>query len=512
MSSGYIAFIAILVLIISYIFIYRKTSEGFLSYTVEDTQAKAACAPKTLIRDPVQPDVAQLGIGTIQPSAETGSIPSSTYTPSRAAALPYRNPGIEPARYIQILSAMEQIQAFFGFEAPALESQCSPTIALPLQQARADLGQLITQVDVLERNPGVPSSITSKELAQIMSNIRYLQKEARKIKAVSGTELLGASVASVEGFVNTTDTDSTDDVETDIGKTPATLAELQAFKSAIESSITTLRTATANSTDAITIQRLATLDRLRRDVEDIILSLDRGDITASQVPIYGDDIKGISARLGDTSKTVGTIIRNVALPPALAKLFPADMNWKDKTTLKDIGDNINTYMQDLTEGLSWSAKGDIGVELKYDSARSLEMKKASPYANEITPGGTELYSVNEDMMTGLSAKNALGTSVEDIGSTAREGGINDDGSRIIMADPVVGGFDWKGRADHICASIKKAGMNSASFGCVDPKDVSEAYSWRGNVAMVCNRLESNSDPGLPIALGCPPRTWAGWKS
>jgi hypothetical protein len=519
MSSGYIAFIAVLVLIILYIVVYRKTNEGFLSYTVEDTQAKAACAPKTLVSDPIKPDVAQLGVGTIQPSAAVGSIPSSSYTPSRAAALPYRNVGTEPARYIQILSAMEQIQAFFGFEAPALESECSPSVALPLQQARADLGQLITQVDVLERNPGVPSSITSKELAQIMGNVRYLQKEARKLKAVSGTELLGGHVASVEGvegFSNLEiDTESEDaDIES---KTPATLDQLKAFKSAVDAAIETLRTATANSQDAVTVRRIAALDRLRHDVEDIIGSVEEGDLAEDQIPIYAEDIEAITANLGDTSKTIGTIIRNVALPPALAKLFPGDMSMKDKITLEDIGADINSYMNELTNGLSWTAKGDIGVELKYDSQRAVDIARARNIrTSNLNPGGTDLYSADEDMTSGLDNSNSMATRVQDttneIGALSRESGLNADGTRLISAEPVVGGFDWKERAGHICASIKKAGMEPASFGCVDSASVSDTYSWRGNVAMVCNRLEGTTDPGLPLTMGCPPRTWDGWRT
>ena len=519
MSSGYIAFIAVLVLIILYIVVYRKTNEGFLSYTVEDTQAMAACAPKTLVSDPIKPDVAQLGIGTIQPSAAVGSIPSSSYTPSRAAALPYRNVGTEPARYIQILSAMEQIQAFFGFEAPALESECSPSVALPLQQARADLGQLITQVDVLERNPGVPSSITSKQLAQIMGNVRYLQKEARKMKTVSGTELLGGHVASVEGYA---DMESDVDMEADLDapKTPATLDQLKAFKSAVESAISTLRTATANSQDAVTTKRIAILDRLRHDVEDIIGSVEQGDLAEDQIPIYNEDIEAITANLGDTSKTIGTIVRNVALPPALAKLFPGDMNMKDKITLQDIGADMNSYMKELTNGLSWTAKGDIGVELKYDSQRAVDIARARNIrtSNDLSPGGTDLYSAEDDMTVGFggASTNSMATRVQDttneIGALSRESGLNADGTRIIGAEPVVGGFDWKERAGHICASIKKAGMEPASFGCVDSASVSDTYSWRGNVAMVCNRLEGTTDPGLPLTMGCPPRTWDGWRT
>lgn len=541
MSSGYIAFIAVVVLIILYIVVYRKTNEGFLSYTVEDTQAVAACAPKTLVSDPIKPDVAQLGVGTIAPNAAVGSIPSSTYTPSRAAALPYRNVGTEPARYIQILSAMEQIQAFFGFEAPALESQCSPSVALPLQQARADLGQLITQVDVLERNPGVPSTITSKQLAQIMGNVRYLQKEARKMKTVRGTELLGGHVASVEGFESQCgsypsaskmregfesqeevdaemDAEMEEDADIDVPNTPATLEELKAFKNAVESAIQALRTETANSQDDTTIGRIAVYDDIRNYVSEIIDFVERGELAEDQIPIYSEDIEIIIANLGDTSKAIGTIVRNVSLPPALAQLFPGDMNIKDKITLEEIGADINSYMKELTQGLSWTAKGDIGIELKYDSERAVDIAKARNIrtSNNLNPGGTDLYSTTDDMAVGLGGANAMATRVQDttneIGALSRESGLNADGTRIISAEPVVGGFDWKERAGHICASIKKAGMEPASFGCVDSKSVSDSYSWRGNVAMVCNRLEGTTDPGLPLTMGCPPRTWDGWRT
>ena len=530
MTGGYIIFIGLVVLVLIYTFVYRKTYfEPFISYTVEDTQAKAACSPKTLVKDPVKPDAAQLGVGTVKPAKETGSLPWSSYKPSRAAVLPYRNPGTEPARYIQVLSAMEQIQAFFGFEAPALESECSPTVALPLQQARADLAQLVTQVDVLERNPGVPSVITTKELTSIMSNVRYLQKEARKIKANSGTELLGANASAgqvhegfasqrdarpsslkmSEGFLGTIDDSTT--IEEEVASTPATQTQLIAFKTAIEQSITTLKKSTADSTDAVTTARLASLDRLRRDVEDIIVALENGDIKAEEVPIYYEDIQAVSEKLGDTSNTIGTIIRNVALPPALAKLFPADMNWKDKITLSEIGKSIDTYMGELTDGMSWSAKGDIGVELKYDSPRSLELAQAQKALKSISTNGdmtnTAFASSGGSVSSPFSEDGSMIDPVASTGYEGRISGLNPDGTRIMMAEPTVGGFDWKERAGHICASIKKAGMEPKMFGCVDPKDVSDAYSWRGNVALLCNRLKSSTDPGLPISMGCPPDTF-----
>jgi hypothetical protein len=333
-----------------------------------------------------------------------------------------------------------------------------------------------------------------------MSNIRYLQKEARKIKANSGTELLGANADAgvvTEGFASQIDEEN---AEPEAIQTPATQSQLQAFKVAIEQAITGLKKSSADSTDPITIARLASLDRLRRDVEDIIVSLEKGDIKQSEVPIYYDDIAAISERLGDTSKTIGTIIRNVALPPALAKIFPADMNWKDRITLSEIGKSIDAYMGELTDGMSWSAKGDIGVELKYDSPRALELAQA----------GVALKSINSKSGAEDTSYSAMGFSEDAPEAGATEGyvgrvtGLNPDGTRIMMAEPKAGGFDWKERAGHVCASIKKAGMDPKMFGCVNPKDVSESYSWRGNVALVCNRLKSSTDPGLPLTMGCPP--------
>jgi hypothetical protein len=498
-------FVGVILLIVVYVYVYRKKfslefgplTEGFTS----------RCSSKSLVRDPVRPEVAQLGVGTLLPTKAVGEIPSSAYTPSRAASLPYRNPGTEPARYIHILSALQQFQAFFGFEAPALESECSPTVVLPLQTARADMSQLETQSDVLERNPGIPSVITTKELAQMMSNLRYLQKMARKMGANSGTAILGATEEpTVEGFVDTHSelSGTTEGFEDGADAIPATTAQLRAFKQALETAIQSLRTGTANATDSITVARISTLDRLRRDVEDIILDLEKGAIEETSVPIYYSDISGIADRLTDMDKSIGTVIRNVSLPPVLARLFPSDMNYKDKMSLAELNDQIYAYMDTLTDGLSWKASGDVAVELKYDSQRAVDIAKAGVRKKQID----DPYSVE-------SNANSTATSyVYDRGSTEsytdRPTGLNADGTRIIQEDPPAGGFDWKERADAVCRQIKARGLEPAAFGCVKPADVSAEYSWRGNVAMVCKRLESSTDPGLPMSVGCPPREWAGW--
>ena len=186
------------------------------------------------------------------------------------------------------------------------------------------------------------------------------------------------------------------------------------------------------------------------------------------------------------------------------------MNWKDKITLSEIGKSIDSYMGELADGMSWSAKGDIGVELKYDSPRSLELAQAQKAVKSISTNGDMTNTFASSGGSVSSPFSEDGSMIDPVASTGYEGritGLNPDGTRIMMAEPTVGGFDWKERAGHICASIKKAGMEPKMFGCVNPKDVSDAYSWRGNVALLCNRLKSSTDPGLPISMGCPPDTF-----
>jgi hypothetical protein len=74
-------------------------------------------------------------------------------------------------------------------------------------------------------------------------------------------------------------------------------------------------------------------------------------------------------------------------------------------------------------------------------------------------------------------------------------------------------FDWKKKSAEICDEIRKRGLNPSDFGCMNPnKVVSQDYSWRGNARMVCTRLLTTPDPGLPEACGCPPLNWPGWRS
>jgi hypothetical protein len=74
-------------------------------------------------------------------------------------------------------------------------------------------------------------------------------------------------------------------------------------------------------------------------------------------------------------------------------------------------------------------------------------------------------------------------------------------------------FDWKKKSAEICDEIRKRGLNPKDFGCMNPSKVtSQDFSWRGHARMVCTRLLTTPDPGLPETCGCPPQSWPGWRS
>ena len=75
------------------------------------------------------------------------------------------------------------------------------------------------------------------------------------------------------------------------------------------------------------------------------------------------------------------------------------------------------------------------------------------------------------------------------------------------------GFNWKRRVQEITENIRRVNMDPADFGCLERGAVvSPEFSWRGHAKMICSRLASAADPGIPEQMGCPPVSRKGWRS
>ena len=111
---------------------------------------------------------------------------------------PSEDPSQKKAPLKRISNALETLNGFLKNEGPGLSKMGDPSVQLPLQTARADARRLQDEMNVLGRNPGIESTLTTQDLDQIESNMRYLQKKWR----LSANSMSGAPVEGFSGFSN----------------------------------------------------------------------------------------------------------------------------------------------------------------------------------------------------------------------------------------------------------------------------------------------------------------------
>ena len=502
--------------VIVYVYPYSKTKDHFTDFfhydfgsmnegTPPGFNSKNATLPVT---QPYYPQLAEAGVGNIDPSPPPASaLPSAPFgSRSKGVPQPYKNPDTESAKYIRILAVKEDLQAFFGFQASSLTDSSDPSIQIPLTRARADVSELVDVQSVLERNPGLPSRITNKQLNDIQANLRYLQAMLRDLE-VSGAVPKGSS----EGFQDLPAT-------TPDGP-PATLAQLTDFSQKVKTE--TMRLSASGTNDPVLTARINTLTRIQADVDQTIDQLKSGTITPETVPIFASDIEKALPILGNPTDPLPTILKQYNLPPAVANLFPGGLSPGNKEQAAQINNVVKGYMNQIFEGTSW----DVGINarVKYDSPRAAQIGGMKVY-DEITdleegvPGVKACVKspvlnlqVDDGVNNNDPTNNNLAYAVPGGHNTYDYGLPGTSHDRTFPA-PNVGGLDWKERAKQIKTQVKKRGLDPVIFGAIpDNADVSNEFNWRGYTQMFCSRLAANTDPGLPVTVGCPPQEWKGWQ-
>ena len=111
----------------------------------------------------------------------------------------------------------------------------------------------------------------------------------------------------------------------------------------------------------------------------------------------------------------------------------------------------------------------------------------------------------------FSAKQSLPK--EEIGANSNPRGEFEEKIMTLDSNNTEPGFNWKRRVQEITENIRRANMDPKDFGCLDRGVVvGPEFSWRGHTKMICSRLASTADPGIPEQMGCPPVSWKGWRS
>lgn len=431
-----------------------------------------------------------------KPAPLEGSTPAPYLTPTeknygpaygeiaRINTLPYRDPTLEAAPYKRLSEILESLKGFFAFEAKSLEKLSDPSVQLPLTTARGDLQRLTDEIAVLKRNPGIDSALTQGQADDIQANLAYLQRKYRmSVNAVS-VSVSGSSLE--EGFTNAVENSDR-----------LTLSELK--KLSLDIQAEKARLSSSGTTDPVTNARVNTLNSIKLNVDTIANEVETGLRPAAEIPILKQDRDKFLPLMSNVNAPLPQLLNSANLPASLSNAFPA-YQAGDKSGAMAAQLLFEKYGEKLFNGLSWNlglkftSPNEVAAATKGDGASKSDkpvfmsgsgLPGSSPVAfprgeMEATTGGMEVRRVE--------ARPSL-----DLGKTAK--------------------FDWRSKAAQICDSIRKHGMDPKDFGCMDPsKQVSPDYSWRGNARMVCTRLLTTPDPGLPETCGCPPQEWPGWRS
>jgi hypothetical protein len=121
---------------------------------------------------------------SVEPSTLPGQLPQAPYQQIAAASpLPYQDTTLIKANRQQLINLLELLKGFLAFEAQEIAERSDPTIQLPLQTARSDFHTLQSEVEVLNRNPGIQPNMTLSHLNEISSNLAFLQQKVRLIGA-----------------------------------------------------------------------------------------------------------------------------------------------------------------------------------------------------------------------------------------------------------------------------------------------------------------------------------------
>jgi hypothetical protein len=228
-------------------------------------------------------------------------------------------------------------------------------------------------------------------------------------------------------------------------------------------------------------------------ITDMINKLENGVWTATDIPVFEEDITSILPNLANPQMAVMDIFSQ----KSGKKLSPVEQQLAGL-----VGeDNAKSVFNSLKD------KGmfRVNVELGYNVNSSTKSKSGN--SGNSTKSGM-MYSKSMDLLPQNPSQNDRADS-----SQTMQMGLPFDSVMpgAEQNNSKVGGLDWKRRAESICEQVRLRGLDPQDFGCIRKGSMmSPAYSWRGHTKMVCGRLGTTMDPNLPIVSGCPPANWKGW--
>ena len=260
----------------------------------------------------------------------------------------------------------------------------------------------------------------------------------------------------------------------------------------------------SGTTDPVILQRIAKLEATKQFLLDIITKVESGQMREADIPITIAAYNNFLPALTSKSTPLPQLISDTGMNNILNSLFPV-YGTGSVSGAQLARDFFNKYAGNFMKNISWdlsvSSTSDAETQIAQELAKgALGEKHVNQQGNNTAEKHTKWHEENnyEDN----DGQWAINTKQKPIQST--------QGTAPPKYAPVK--LDWKERSQQICDQISKRGMNPYDFGCMKNTDqVNESFSYRGYARMICNRLGTHYDPGVPELCGCPPPSWPGWK-
>ena len=392
---------------------------------------------------------------------------------SDVTSRPFQDPALDKSKYVILYALLQDMHGFKAFELENLEDTSDPAISLPLNTFRGDLQRVEDEVAFLNRNPGIDTTLTVEDVNEIRVNLTYLQKKARYM-----------NTGAIEGFEDATVSPK------------ATLDDLKATNTKISTEIARLQA--SGTTDPSFQARVNILTKIQQQIGNYITQLENNTLEPAGVPITKEDLRKFLPQISNPSSPVTQFLNSIQAPSSVSNLFPAYVGG-------DISGAAlaNVLLQNYGKGLSWD------INMKYSAPGGSNLKATTNVPGGQRPQGSQGQQFqlgSPQLQMPPSTRGAFDQAIAQIqkGETS--------GVRPTLPEPPTQQFNWKDRASQICESVRLRGLDPADFGCLDNlSKVGQDFSWRGYAKMVCNRLKTTMDEGLPETCGCPPVDWPGWK-
>ena len=496
------------------------------------------------------------------PITELPDMPRPTYDPAYPRTL-----------IPQILELKYAMDDFYERELPYV-SASDASVQLPISQFKGNYQTVKAELLFLSANEYSPPQLKVRDIDEMGKNLRFLQKEARKVVPTEGFTSSSSASPSASSSSSSSSSPSASRSSSSSpsassssssssspsassspssNKNPISFIELQTLS--LKLSVEIARLTATGSTDPILKSRSNIYTNIKNTVDSLIAQVNNKTLDTTQIPIAKGDYDTFLPALGSDSAGPGGILFNSGYS-SLSSLFNS-YQVGDLSGSKLAETLFNTYADTLVNGLSYSFNLSYTSpnETTKEVAKALYRGEFQDTIDDFTDGFTDTATTQcqKDLSACQKACGDPTSSGYDMcfdkcssifttcsqaavisgtypgstypGSTSK--GTNNSSwmdtvyaapdttnTRSDVSSPTYkGGFNWKEKAKQLYSALQRMSLDPGDFGALAPgTQVSPDYSWRGNARMVCTRAATHSDPALPEQIGCPPVNWPGWRS